>query len=296
MPTCLGCIQGKQHRLPFKSHVVHRAIRPLSLVHSDLCGPFGSPAYGSNALFMVTFTDDFTRYSIVYLVQRKSEVIDCFRRYIAWAERITGQKILAFRTDNGGEYVSHELRQLLQAQGIQHWRTAPYTPEQNGVAERLNRTIVESARSMLQARNLPYGYWGFAVETANYLKNRLPTKAVIGKTPYEAWTGTKPDLKHLQIFGCNSFVHVPDVLRTKLQTKSTRCIFVGYYEDSTSCVKCFNPKTGLFYRVRDVTCTESDTTVGAMVLPRERPVNPSMTVNSMPVLFEQAVQGTVGAG
>ena len=149
---------------------------------------------------------------------------------------------MAFHTDNGGEYVSRDLRLYFESQGITHLRTTPYTPEQNGIAERINRTLVESARSMLHSRSLPSGYWGFAVETANYLRNRLPSKAVVAKTPFEVWSGRQPDLSHLRIFGCNCFVHVPDVLRSKLDAKTTRSVFVGYYDDSSSSYKCIIPK------------------------------------------------------
>ena len=86
----------------------------------------------------------------------------------------------------------------------------------------------------MHARTLPTGYGGFAIEAANYLRNRLPTKAVEGQTPIESWSGKKPDLCHLKIFGCNCFVHIPDVLRSKLDSKTKRCVFVGYYEDSSS--------------------------------------------------------------
>lgn len=113
------------------------------------------------------------------------------------------------RIDNGKEYINYAVRQLLERSGIVHETTAPYIPEQNGVAERANRTIVEMARTMMLDAQLPKQYWVEAASTAVHILNRCPTKAEPNKTPEEAWTEKRPNLKYLRIFGCNAMVHVP---------------------------------------------------------------------------------------
>ncbi len=113
----------------------------------------------------------------------------------------------------------------LRDEGIRYEKTIPKTPQQNGVAERLNRTLVESARSMLLDANLSKQYWAEAVSMAVYLRNRCPTKAVEGKTPYEAWYGQKPKVDHLRVFGCDAFAHIPKDERGKFDTKTRKCIY-----------------------------------------------------------------------
>ena len=107
----------------------------------------------------------------------------------------------------------------------------PHTPEQNGVAERLNRTLMESVRTMLADSKLPHRFWAEALATSVYLKNRSPTKALEGITPYEAWNNTKPDVSFLRVFGCTAFAHVPKVERHKLDHKSRRCVMLGYSDN-----------------------------------------------------------------
>ena len=111
-------------------------------------------------------------------------------------ERSTGRKLKAIRTDNGGEYTSSEFKAYLKA-GVRHELTIPKSSEQNGVAERMNRTLVETTRSMLVGANLSHRFWAEALSIATYLRNKSPTKAVCGMTPCEAWTGEKPQVEGL---------------------------------------------------------------------------------------------------
>ena len=140
------------------------------------------------------------------------------------------KRLKVLRSDNGGEYLSSEFRDYLSREGIRHELTIPKTPQQNGVAERMNRTLVESVRSMLIDAHLPHKFWTEALSTAvyTYLRNRSPTKAVEDKTPYEAWSGDRPNVKHLRVFGCIAYAHVPKDERKKLDSKFRKCIFLGY--------------------------------------------------------------------
>ena len=124
-------------------------------------------------------------------------------------ERSSGMKLKKLRTDNGGEYTSNELEEYLRKNGVKHETSVPKNPQQNGVAERLNRTLIESVKSMLSDLKLPKRFWAEALPTATYLHNRSPTNAVQKMTPYEAWMGMKPNVSHLRVFGCDAYSHLP---------------------------------------------------------------------------------------
>ena len=143
-------------------------------------------------------------------------------------ERESEFQLQTLRTDNGGEYLSTEFKEYLRAEGIRHELTIPKTPEQNGKAERMNRTLVESIRSMLIDANLPKKFWAECLMTVVYLRNRSPTKAVPNMTPFEAWHGHKPDVSHLRVFGCITYAHIERDDRSKPDSKARKCILLGY--------------------------------------------------------------------
>jgi transposase InsO family protein len=154
---CEACIHGKQHRLPF--HPSMKTARcKLDLIHTDICGPF-PPSLGGKHYF-VTFVDDHTCHVWVYLLREKWEVLPAFKDFKSLVENQAETTIKVLRSDGGGEYTSLELEGLLKAHGILHEKTAPYTPEQNGLAEIQNRTLVERLRAMLYEANLSKGCWG----------------------------------------------------------------------------------------------------------------------------------------
>lgn len=223
---CESCQHGKQIMDPF-SKEGRRAMEPLELVHSDVCGPMNVTSLAGNKYFL-TFVDDFSRHTTVFFMKNKSEVFKHFKTYLAEAERATGKKLKILRSDNGKEYVNSSLERLLEEKGIGHQLTAPYTPQQNGVAERANRTIVEMARTMLNHARLPKKFWSEAVNTAVYMKNRLPTKALDGKTPYELVWSHRPTVRYFRVFGCDAFSQVPYQQRSKFDSKSQKLIFLGY--------------------------------------------------------------------
>jgi transposase InsO family protein len=132
------------------------------------------------------------------------------------------------RWRGGGEYFSNEFTTYLKMHGIQRQFTCRYTPQQNGVAERKNRHIVEVVYALMADKSMPHHYWAEAVTTTVYIMNRTPTATVHGMTPEEKYSGRKPDLSHLKVFGCIAYVHVPDELRTKLDPKAEKCVFIGY--------------------------------------------------------------------
>ncbi len=147
-------------------------------------------------------------------------------KWKALVEKSSKNKVKTLRTDNGGEYTSTQFTNYLNSEGIRHELTIPKTPEQNGVAERLNRTVVEMSRSMLIDAKLPNKFWAEAVSTAAYLKNRSPSRVIEDKTPFEVWHGYKPKVDHLRVFGCDAYSHIPKDERSKFdsKTRGTGCM------------------------------------------------------------------------
>lgn len=181
--------------------------------------------------------------------------MSCFKEFKAFSENQSGQKLKILRTDNGtAEYINHEMSIELKKCGILHQTTVPYTPEQNGISERVNRTIVEKARCMLNDAGLGKQFWAEAVNTAVYIINRSPHKR-LSKTPEEIWTGVKPSLDHLKCFGCLAMSHIPKQKRTKWDPKTKRCFLMGYSETSKG-YRLYNPKNRTVFVSRDVTFME----------------------------------------
>ena len=150
-----------------------RADRKLQLVHSDVCGPMQTPSFG-NFLYFVTFIDDFSRHAWVYPLKVKSEVFMCFKQFVLMAENVSGCSVGTLHSDRGGEYMSKEFDAFLASRGIKHQFTVPYTPQQNGVSEMKNRSLMEMARRMVKSQLLPNGFWLEVVMCATYILNKIP--------------------------------------------------------------------------------------------------------------------------
>ena len=239
--VCEGCMKGRQTREPFPSSE-HRGRHLLELVHSDVCGPINPKSLGGHRYYL-TFVDDFSRKSWVYLMKEKKEVFKFFKIWKAMVENQSEKRIKRFRTDRGGEYLSNEYKQFLEQQGIFHEVSMAGTPQQNGVAERLNRTLQEKARSMMASSGIHGRFWGEAIVTACYLRNRSPSRVLTGnKTPEEEWSGWKPSIAHLKVFGCKGFVLIPEKDRKKMDERSWTGIFVGYAQRSKG-YRIFDPRT-----------------------------------------------------
>ena len=204
---CEDCVEGKMHCQPFKSvGESHRSSRKLQLVHSDVCGPMDESIGGK--CYFVSFIDDFSQCCAMYFMNSKSEVFEKYRGFVAIATNESGQRIGTLKTDNGSEYLFKEFQTYLKSKGIKHQLSIPHTPEQNGVAERMNTTIVESARAMMSHANLPSSFWAEAVATAVYVRNRSESSALReNMTPFERWYGRKPDVSHFRVFGCRAYTH-----------------------------------------------------------------------------------------
>ena len=162
--------------------------------------------------YYVTFIDDATRKVWAYAIARKSDVFQVFQKWLALVENQSGRTLKSLQTDNGGEYLSHDFQHFYDTRGIKGELTSPRTPEQNPIAEKMNRTIQERLQCMLSNASLSCGFWAEAMKTAVHVINRSPTKSLDGGIPEEAWSGKKPSYSHLRIFGCEAYAHVPKEL------------------------------------------------------------------------------------
>ncbi|KAM1729772.1 hypothetical protein ACFX12_020114 [Malus domestica] len=196
MGTCECCLKMKMTKSPFTGKG-ERATEILGLIHTNVCGPMSTTSRGGFSYY-ITFTDDHSRFGYVYLMKYKSESFEKFKEFKNEVEKQTGKQIKTLRLDRGGEYLSNEFLDYLKQCGIVSQWTPPGTPQLNGVSERRNQTLMNMVRSMMSSANLPVTFWGYALYTAAYLLNRVPSKSV-SQTPYEIWHGRKPSLNHIKI-------------------------------------------------------------------------------------------------
>ena len=178
------------------------------------------------------------------------------KRVQAAAERKTGKKLCALRTDRGGEFTAAHFNEYCAELGVRRELTAPHSPQQNGVVERRNQMVVGMARSMLKAKELPGVFWGEAVTTAVYILNRTSTKGLSGGTPYQHLNGSTPAVHHLRTFGCVAHVKVTTPNQRKLDDRSRRMIFVGY-EPGSAAYRVYDPSTRRVHISRDVVFDEA---------------------------------------
>lgn len=201
----------------------------LDLIHSDVCGPMRVASLGGSKYF-VQFIDDHSRWGEIRFLKSKDEVLAATKEVINLFETQTERKVKCLHSDNGREYLNEASDVFLKKRGITRRLTIPHNPEQNGISERRNRTIVEMARCLLLQSGLPRFLWGEAVNTANYLRNRCPSKSLNGKTPYEMWKDQAPDVSQLCEFGCRVLVLNRGVSSGKFDDKCNAGHFVGYYD------------------------------------------------------------------
>lgn len=199
----------------------------LDLIHTDVCGPMRVESIG-RAKYFVEFIDDKSRWCEVRFLRSKADVFKVTKEFIAFVESQKSRNVKCLQSDNGKEYTSQEFTIYLKKRGIIRRLTIPYNPEQNGVAERRNRTLIDTARCLMIGSGLPASFWAKAVNTANYIRNRLPSKSLNGQTPYEMWTGRAPDVGNFKVFGSPVFYLDREPGRGKFDPRGKRGIFLGY--------------------------------------------------------------------
>ena len=247
---CETCILGKMTNHISRTPRTH-SNEPLKLIHTDLAGPV-LPESNDGIRYAIIFTDDFSDASFVYFMKNKSDTVRVTEKFIADMAPIG--EIKALRSDNGGEFTSNEFRELLRKNKIHHETCAPYSPHQNGTAERKWRTVFEMARCMMIQKQLPKLMWPYAVHTAVYTRNRC-YNARIKQTPYQGLTGRKPNISHMHVFGSKCYAYCQNV--RKLDPRCTEGVFVGYDGYSPAYLVYF-PETGKINKCRNVYFVEKD--------------------------------------
>lgn len=227
--NCETCALAKITKVSVPKLNESRATKSLERVYSDIMGPI-NPSSIHGFRFIVTFIDDYSSFGVVKFLKHKSEVLSKFKEFVAQNGRPN-----IIRSDNGTEYTSKMFKDYCVENKIKQEFTVPETPEQNGVAERYNRTIVEMARSLLIEAQLPKVYWLRAVDTAAYIRNLVVRKDET-KSAFEKFKARQPKTEHLKRFGCLAFVKNRGKEKSKFDAKSKRHIFLGYEENSTAYV------------------------------------------------------------
>jgi transposase InsO family protein len=208
--------------------------------------------------YWVTFIDDHSRWCVIVLLRKKSKTLAAFQTYKVFVEKQTGKQIICLHDDKGGGFIGNEWDAFMQAEGIQRKHTVQATPQQNGVAERKNRTLAERITAMLNEAKLPASFWGEALPTANFLLNIAPSCSVaVGKTPFKLWHGCKPDYSILRVFGCRAYTHIGRDKRKSLESKTLPCLFLGYPEDYKGW-KLYDPRAQRIVISRDIIWNEEE--------------------------------------
>ncbi|KAJ9536523.1 hypothetical protein OSB04_un000275 [Centaurea solstitialis] len=228
---CPGCEKGKMKRVSHPPKPEQGSKSPLSLLHMDLCGPMKFQSLAGRKYILV-IVDDFSRYTWTKFLKSKDETSSLIINFIKAVQVQLNLPVQTVRTDNGTEFKNIILKTFYNTFGITQTFSAARTPEQNGVVERRNRTLVEAARSMLAESQLPQYLWAEAVNTACYTQNRSIIHRRFGKTPYHILFGRVPSVGHFKVFGCKCFVLNESENRGKFGPKSDELIFVGYSESS----------------------------------------------------------------
>ncbi|GJY83226.1 putative ribonuclease H-like domain-containing protein [Tanacetum coccineum] len=225
--TCVACQKGKQHKASCKAKAVSSISQTLQLLHMDLFGPTSVRSL-NHKTYCLVITDDFSRFSWVFFLRTKDETSAILKDFIRQIENQLNQKVKTIRSDNGTEFKNKEVIEFCGLKGIKREYSNARTPQQNGVAERKNRTLIEAARTMLADSFLPNTFWAEAVSTACYVLNRVLVTKPHNKTPYELLTGKIPIISYIRPFGCHvTILNTIDHL-AKFAGKSDEGFLVGY--------------------------------------------------------------------
>ena len=253
---CAACQAGKQVGGAHHSKNVMTTSRPLELLHMDLFGPVAYLSIGGSKYGLV-IVDDFSRFTWVFFLQDKSETQGTLKRFLRRAQNEFELKVKKIRSDNGSEFKNLQVEEFLEEEGIKHEFSAPYTPQQNGVVERKNRTLIDMARTMLGEFKTPECFWSEAVNTACHAINRVYLHRLLKKTSYELLTGNKPNVSYFRVFGSKCYILVKKGRNSKFAPKAVEGFLLGY-DSNTKAYRVFNKSSGLVEVSSDVVFDETN--------------------------------------
>ncbi|KAG6617012.1 Integrase catalytic core protein [Phytophthora cinnamomi] len=252
---CRGCQQGKMVQKPFPSNSNKRKYKPFEFLHFDICGPMEEESLGGSR-YLLLITDEASGCMSGFCLRARSESEGCLRRFITKVEKQFDARVKFVRHDGAKEFATNSLLAYYEDHGIEVQPTVRYAHQTNATAERANRTIVTIGRSMLHYAGLDKTFWAEAAMTAIYIKNRLPSPKSPDKTPFEIVYKSKPNVKHMRIFGCKAYVLTPKEKRLKWDPKAREGIFMGY-EERSKAYRVYDIEAGQVVISRDVTFDES---------------------------------------
>ncbi|KAM0027867.1 putative RNA-directed DNA polymerase [Helianthus debilis subsp. tardiflorus] len=254
-PTiCTPCQLAKGQRLSFDLNL-KRASHPLDLIHCDLWGP--SPVCSKDGFrYYVAFIDDYSRFTWLYPLKTKTGFYTVLPVFLRLVQTQCSRKVKVFQSDGGTEFVNHTVRKILEENGTFHRLSCPYTPQQNGRAERKHRHIVETGLAMLFNAHIPATYWVDAFTSAAYIINRLPTPLLGDKSPYQLLFHDHPQYSNFRTYGCQVFPYLRDYTKHKLEPRSLACVFIGYSTQHKG-YRCLDPSTSRIFISRHARFNES---------------------------------------
>ena len=256
---CEICELAKSHCISYLPSL-NKSSKPFAVIHLNVWGPKKIPPL-SNDRYFVTFIDECTRMTWISLLRNKSDVGTTFQEFHKMVTTQYQRQIRTLQSNNGEEFVDKILGHFLGHHGIRHQTSYTYTLQQNGLAERKNRQILEIVRAFLFGMNMPKFYWGEAVKLVAYLINRTPSSVIEFQTPKQKMQSllSIPHLPNLEprVFGCTVYVHMPKVLRSKLDPCAKQCVFVGYSEFQKG-YQCYDPQTQKLHVTLDALFRELD--------------------------------------
>ncbi|CAN0886875.1 Retrovirus-related Pol polyprotein from transposon TNT 1-94 [Linum grandiflorum] len=237
---CVSCIEAKTSQSSFSSsETVYEA--PFDLVHTDLWGP--SPVTSRMGFrYFALFIDHATRYTWIYFLRQKSELISYAKEFVQMIATQFGKTVKIIRSDPGGEFTSNQLLEFYRSNGIRSQHSCPGVSQQNGLVERNHRHVLELTRALLFHSHIPTGFWVEAASTVVYLINRQVTQILDQESPFQRLHRRLPDYSFLRVFGCVCYVLLPKKDRHKLDPKTTKCVFVGYSSQHKGYL-CYDPNT-----------------------------------------------------
>ncbi|KAJ0808457.1 putative RNA-directed DNA polymerase [Helianthus annuus] len=251
--VCDSCMKSKFTRLPFPTSTT-KTDACFDLIHCDIWGRYCTPSL-TKANYFLTIVDDYSRAVWVYLLKHKFDASMCLMHFFKMVKTQFEKNIKRIRCDNGGEFISNQMMSFYMEQGTSLETSCPHTPQQNGVVERKHRHLLDTARALMFEASLPKSFWGEYVLNATYIINRLPSKTIEDKTPYELLHGDKLSYDHMRVLGCLAYYRSIETNRDKFEIRGRPGIFMGY-PSRTKGYKIFDPSNGKMITSRDVRFAE----------------------------------------